>query len=199
MRGSPHFCSGWGGGLRSQPCFKSHRGMPCSSMVSRLSPETYAEALAERNGNWPSPCPALPNEQDFSVVQAGEESFTQKDQQTREQHKAINYLALLKTGDRKSFISYTCSLKAHGKFAHSSETFPRGHTSGEPNEARDSQICLWLGPSGEKKNVWYMKELFEVTDADAAVHLGERREYHGSWCQESGGLFLLMQGEAEDI
>lgn len=47
--------------------------------------------------------------------------------------------------------------------------------------------------------MWYMKELFEVTDVDAAAHLGERREYHGCRCQESGGLFLLVQGEAEDI
>lgn len=32
--------------------------------------------------------------------------------------------------------------------------------------------------------MWYMKELFEVTDVDAAAHLGERREYHGCRCQE---------------
>jgi len=47
--------------------------------------------------------------------------------------------------------------------------------------------------------MWYMKELFEVTDVDAAAHLGEHREHHGRRCQESGGLFLLMQGEAKGM
>lgn len=84
-------------------------------------------------------------------MQAGEESFTQYNQQTWEQHKAINYLALLTTGDRKSFISYTCSLKAHGKFAPSSETFPRGHTSGEPNKPETARSAFGLGLLEKKK------------------------------------------------
>lgn len=76
MRGSPCFCNGQRGWLWSQPCFQSCCGMPCSDTVGRVSPETW-RGTAERNGNCPSSHAVSPREQHFSVVQAGEESFTQ--------------------------------------------------------------------------------------------------------------------------
>lgn len=86
----------------------------------------------------------------------------------------------------------------HGKFAHSSETPPRGHTSGEPNKPDTARSAFCLGLL-DKKVCGTWKSSLKWLMLMLAMHLGECREYQGWLCHESGGLFLFTHGEAEGI
>lgn len=65
----------------------------------------------------------------------------------------------------------------------------------KPDTAR-SAFCLGLL---DKKVCGTWKSSLKWLMLMLAMLLGERREYQGWWCQESGGFFLLAHGEAEDI